>query len=165
MTYFVITYIICKSEKKGVSHLTFFYIYFYKDFRSFGLFKECYLFLERGEWRERERERNINVREKYWSAASHRDPDQGPGHAAWPGIKLATFCFAGRCPAIWATSVRASHLTFLSIIVVQTPHARIITGSPYVDFLPPILPQTQLMFILFKAFWLFTVHYVISSTV
>ena len=43
------------------------------------------LFLERGEGREKERERNISVREKHQSVASHVSPDQGPEPAtqAW----------------------------------------------------------------------------------
>ena len=36
----------------------------------FLIFKNIYLFLERGEGEEKERERKINVREKYWSVAS-----------------------------------------------------------------------------------------------
>ena len=36
------------------------------------------MILERGEGREKERERNINVREKYGSVASQTRPDQGP---------------------------------------------------------------------------------------
>ena len=41
---------------------------FFKDF--------IYLLLERGGGREKERERNINVREKYRLVASHMRPDQ-----------------------------------------------------------------------------------------
>ena len=37
-----------------------------------------YLFLERGEVRESERERNMYMREKHRSAASHTHPDRGP---------------------------------------------------------------------------------------
>ena len=37
-----------------------------------------YLFLERREGREKERERNIEVREKHPSVASCRCPDRGP---------------------------------------------------------------------------------------
>ena len=42
-----------------------------------------YLFLERGEGREKERERNSDVREKHQSAASGTHPDWGPR----PGIE------------------------------------------------------------------------------
>ena len=60
-----------------------------------------YLFLERGEGREKERETNINVWEKHQLVASCTHPDWGPGpqprHVPWPRIKPATFLFAG-CP-------------------------------------------------------------------
>ena len=46
---------------------------FLKDF--------IYLFLERGEGREEERERNINVREKHWSVASHTRPVWAPSRS------------------------------------------------------------------------------------
>ena len=39
--------------------------------------RACLLILERGEGREKVRERNINVREKHWLAALHTYPDQG----------------------------------------------------------------------------------------
>ena len=46
-------------------------------YRIFIVFKGfTYLFLERGIWRERERKKNIHVREKYPSVASHM-PYQG----------------------------------------------------------------------------------------
>ena len=55
--------------------------------------KSFYLFLKRGEARER----NISVREKHQSDASCMRPNWGPNpqprHVLWPGIKLATFCF------------------------------------------------------------------------
>ena len=46
--------------------------YFYPHSRT------CILILERWEGREKERERNIDVREKHQSGASHKRPDQGP---------------------------------------------------------------------------------------
>ena len=53
-------------------------------------------FLQRGEGRERER--NINVREKHKSIAFPTRPNQGPGleprHVPWLGSKQATFHFA-----------------------------------------------------------------------
>ena len=39
------------------------------------LLKDFYLFLEKGEGKKKERERNIDVREKHWSVASHTHPD------------------------------------------------------------------------------------------
>ena len=42
-----------------------------------------YLFLERGEGREKERERNIDVREKRQSIASHTHPNWGSKPATW----------------------------------------------------------------------------------
>ena len=56
--------------------------------RSFIFFKNPHprtglLILERGEWRERERERNTDAREKHRSLASHTCPDWGPKPATW----------------------------------------------------------------------------------
>ena len=55
--------ILSESENapKGKSTMNFVSGFFFKDF---------YLFLERGEEREKERERNISVREKHQSVAS-----------------------------------------------------------------------------------------------
>ena len=75
-----------------------------------------YLFLERGEWREKEWKRNIDMREKHQLVASSTYPDLGrnlqPRHVPWSGIKLVTFCFAGRNPTNWPTLVRAMNRTF-----------------------------------------------------
>ena len=43
-----------------------------------GTFKKYYLFLERGEEREKAKVRNINVREKHGLIASRMGPDVGP---------------------------------------------------------------------------------------
>ena len=61
-----------------------------------------YLFLEKGEEREAERERNIIVQEKHQLAVWHT---QGGGDQVWPptqacaltGIKTVTFWTVGRC--------------------------------------------------------------------
>ena len=52
-----------------------------KEVGSFLFFFKVYiyLFLERGEAREKERKRNISVREKHRSVASHMPPTGGPG--------------------------------------------------------------------------------------
>ena len=76
-----------------------------------------YLFIhlfivERREGREKERERNINVRERHWAVDSWMHPKWGPvlqpRHVPWPGIKLMTFHFVGWHPINWSTPVRAS---------------------------------------------------------
>ena len=71
-----------------------------------------YLFLEQGERREKERERNIDVRGRHGSVASSTHPNWGPNpqprHAPWSGIEPATFHFAGWRPTNWARLVRAS---------------------------------------------------------
>ena len=72
-------------------------------------FKRFYLFLERGEGREKGKEGNIFVRGKQISCLFNRRPGPQPGHVPWPGIKPATFRFAGQCLTHWATSVRAVH--------------------------------------------------------
>ena len=69
-----------------------------------GFFKDfIYLILERGDGREKERERNIDVREKYLSGASRTSPNQGLNlqlkHMLQPRIEPATLCSAGWHPA------------------------------------------------------------------
>ena len=66
------------------------FFFFFKDF--------IYLFLERGE----ERERNIDV----WLplvSQPHRGPSPQPRHVPRPGIKPATLWFTGRHSVHWAT--------------------------------------------------------------
>ena len=82
------------------------------------LFKDfIYLFFERGERREKNRERNIDMREKHQWVASCMSLDWGPTpqsrHVPWQGIKLATLCFRGQCPTNWATLVRSKGRTFV----------------------------------------------------
>ena len=76
---------------------------FFKDF--------IYLFLERGQGREKARKRNIDVWEQHWSVASCTRPDQGPHpqprQVLWPEMGPATFHFVGQGPTNWATPVRA----------------------------------------------------------
>ena len=89
---------------------------------SFFFFFRFYLFLERGEGREKKRERNMDVREKHWLVASYTSADQGPNlqprHVPRPGIGLATFHFVGWCPTNWVTPVRAPRRFFLCDIVL-----------------------------------------------
>ena len=85
-------------------YLSIYHLSFFKDF--------IYLFLEREEGRENERERNIHVREKYWLVAFCRYPSWGPnpqpGHMPWLGIEPVTVHFAGRHPTNAATPARAT---------------------------------------------------------
>ena len=69
-----------------------------------------YLFLERGEGKEKERERNISV----WLPLTcpHWGPDPQPRHMPWLGIKPATLWFAGQCSIHWATPARVKACTF-----------------------------------------------------
>ena len=60
-----------------------------------------YLFLERGEGRDKERERNINVREKHHLVASHMHPDPGdwtlnPGMCPDQELNWGHFSLCGR---------------------------------------------------------------------
>ena len=86
------------------------YIFFKKGF--------IYLFLEKGEGREKERERNIN------GVASHRCPTWGanlqPKHVPWLEIEPATLHFAGWCLTDWATPVIRAHLPFKGFIFVSS---------------------------------------------
>ena len=64
-------------------------------------FKNCiYLLLERGEMREKERERSNGVREIHKSVASVHAPKWGPGPKAWHvpqlGIKLVPLLLVGQ---------------------------------------------------------------------
>ena len=49
----------------------------------------------RGERQEREKEKNIHVKEKHWSVACHMHPDQGlnlqTGYVPWSGNELQPF--------------------------------------------------------------------------
>ena len=66
--------------------------------------------------REKRRERNIHVRQKYQSVAYHTCPNQGPNpqprRVHWPGIKPVNFRFAERCPTNWATATRVGTVHF-----------------------------------------------------
>ena len=76
--------LICPTKLSG--------IFFFLDF--------MYLFLDRGEGREIERERNISVRDIHQSAAFCMPPtgDQAlqPRHVPQPGIEPVAFQFTGR---------------------------------------------------------------------
>ena len=79
------------------------YMYLPHFFKWFFFFKDfIYSFLERGEEREKERERNITV-----SSAPYWGPGLQPRHAPWPGIELATLWFAALRSIHWATPARA----------------------------------------------------------
>ena len=67
--------------------------------------KKIYLLLERGEGRETERERNINV----WLLLASLSPGTcpQPRHVPWLGIEPVTFLFVGRHSIHWATPARA----------------------------------------------------------
>ena len=69
----------------------------------------CLLILEREEGGERERERNINVREKHRSVASHVHPNQGstpqPRFVPWLEIEPSTF---------WCMGKRSNQLSYTS---------------------------------------------------
>ena len=80
--------------------------------------KRFYLFLKRVERREKERDRNISVREKHLLVASCTCPDQGlnpqPRHVPWPGMDPVIFHFVERCPHNWVTLIRAYIKLFYS---------------------------------------------------
>ena len=79
------------------------------EFHFFACSCPIHLFLEKG--KEKERKRNIDMREKHGLVASHTCPNQGPKpqprHVPWPGIEQVTFCFVRRHPTNWVTLVRA----------------------------------------------------------
>ena len=71
---------------------------FLKDF--------MYLFLERGEGRERKRERNIDARIARFSRAPSWGPGPHPRRMPWLGIQPATLQFAGQRSIRWTTPAR-----------------------------------------------------------
>ena len=66
--------------------------------------------------KQRENERNIDVKEKHWSFASHICPEQGsnphPRYMAWPGIKRTTFGCTGGCSNQLSRPARAIRVFF-----------------------------------------------------
>ena len=64
------------QETKGLKNNT---LTWQQSNKMILIFKNMYLFLERREGREKERERNIDVREKHQSVYSHTCPNLGPG--------------------------------------------------------------------------------------
>ena len=97
----------------------------YSHFFSFLNF--IYLFLEKEEGREKEREENINV----WLPLAHHPALPGPGlqprHVPWLGIKPRTLWFTGRRSTHWATPAR-------TLFVLLNPF----TFFPHPDHPPPI---------------------------
>ena len=70
-----------------------YFILFFKDF--------IYLFLEKGEGREKGGETSM-------CGCLLRTPNWGPGICPWLGIKPVTLWFTGLCSIHWATPARAS---------------------------------------------------------
>ena len=91
------------------------FLYFFKHFLFLLIFKKyfIYLFLEIGEGREKERERNINVwlplMCPYWR------PGPQSRHVLLVGIEPVTRWLTGQCSIHWATPARA-HFFFLKFI-------------------------------------------------
>ena len=91
--------------------------------RSHSFCFKDFMYLERGKGREKERERNIDVREKHKPVASGTLPNLGPNlqprHVPWSRIEPATLCFAEWCPTNWATPVRAKpFLIFWNLLIL-----------------------------------------------
>ena len=86
---------------------------------SILIFKKyfIYLFLERGEGREKKRERNINVREKHWLVASQtllgQGPNPPPRHVPWLRIELATLALQDDAQPIEPQLFRDSSILIL----------------------------------------------------
>ena len=79
-------------------------------------------------FRERGRERNIDVREKHQLVASYTCQDQGLnpqfGYVPWPGIEPATIWLWDATPTNWATAAKAllrliSHLGFFFFAIMD----------------------------------------------
>ena len=99
-------------------------------------FQRFYLFLAKRKGRKKERERNVNVREKHQSVASCTHRDRGPNgqsrHVPWLRIELATFQFVRRCPTNWATWSGLMKSILKDFVLIH-PHCR---GRDNLDFLP-----------------------------
>ena len=80
----------------------------------FFSFWRFYLFPDRGEGKEKERERNISV---WWPLVHpHLGPGLQPRHVPWLGTKPVTIWLAGWHSVHWATSARALCL-FLTWVI------------------------------------------------
>ena len=94
------------SQKPEIKNMFFLQIYL------------IYLFLERGERREKERERNINV----WfplSCAAYWGPGPLPRHVPWLGIETVTLWFSDQHSIHWATPARVRSYIKLNINEIQ----------------------------------------------
>ena len=98
-------------------------LFFLKDF--------IYLFLERGEGREKEKEKHRCARETSISCLLHA-PTWGPGlqprHVLWLGIELVTFWFTDQHSIHWATPARSQ--SFFSYSYVYSSPTQISMSIP-----------------------------------
>ena len=147
--------------KKTMSVLLFVVWAFEIPFLFYFLKGFIYLFLESGDGREKESERNINV----WLPLTY--PLMGiwtPNkHVPWLGIEPATLCFTGLCSIHWATPARTLFYFSLNllgwhwliilyrlqvyifkicllIMLLQLSHFRPFTQLHPVHHLPPTFP-------------------------
>ena len=82
---------------------------------SLSLFKDfVYLFLERGEGREKGRETSMCG---CLSCAPTWGPGPQPRHVPWLGIKPATLCFAVQCSIYWVTPARGLSIFSINALV------------------------------------------------
>ena len=74
------------------------------------VFLRFYLFLERGEGRERKRGKHWCMRDRLTGCLLHAPnwgPDPQPRHVPWPGTELSPFLLSGQHWIYWATPARA----------------------------------------------------------
>ena len=125
----------------------FLYFFIYLNYFMFErLFNFCnvYLFLERGEGREKERERNIDVWEKHPSFASHTSPNWGPGlqpRLVRPDWELNQLPLGSQASAQSTEPYQPGHFKFkymlekvvnLEVYMLKsTPWTALIGGNPY----------------------------------
>ena len=145
----------------------------FKDF-----FQRFYIFIERGEGKEKERERNIDMWEILRLVVLYT-PNWGPGrqpwHVPWLEIKPMTLWFTGQHSTHWTTLARASfcifgflyfscsviwycfqycrELTLLSVALLNK-----VTSPLFAPWSHPCMTWTETMpFTWFKA-WLWELH-------
>ena len=78
-----------------------------------------YLFLEREEGGERERETSMCG---WLSHVPYEGPGSQPRHVPWLGIESATLWFKGRCSIHWATPARDTHSSLIHPCIHPCTH-------------------------------------------
>ena len=97
--------------------------------------------------RERERNRNIHMREKHWPVSSHTCPNQGwnpqPRYVTWSGIELIELA------NFWSTGWHSIPLSHTARGLRKTFKKMFLEGKIYWQQIPPILVYLRKSLFLF----------------